>query len=163
MRHRSFEQKQCPIARSLERVGEWWSILILRDCLQGRTRFDEFIKSLGIAPNMLSRRLHDLVKTGLLGRRQYSARPVRYEYILTDCGRDFQSVLAALLIWGNRNFASEGGETTIINRETGMPADPVWMDRVTGLPLSDPVFIAAPNCSSGMNIAHNNTQREATP
>jgi DNA-binding HxlR family transcriptional regulator len=139
-------------------VGEWWSILILRDCFHGRTRFDEFVKSLGIAPNMLSRRLHDLVKTGLLGRRQYSSRPARYEYILTDRGRDFQSVLAALLIWGNKHFSAEGGTTTIINRETGMPADPVWMDRTTGLPLSDPLIITATYCSSNPN----NPQVEAT-
>ena len=58
---------QCPIARSLERVGEWWSILILRDAFQGLTRFDQFQTSLGIAPNMLTRRLKRLVEAGLLG------------------------------------------------------------------------------------------------
>ena len=66
---------QCPIARSLERVGEWWSILILRDALRGLTRFDEFQKNLGIAPNMLTRRLNGLVAAGLLERRRYSEGP----------------------------------------------------------------------------------------
>ena len=74
----SFGRMACPIARSLERVGEWWSILILRDALHGLTRFDEFQKGLGIAPNMLARRLNALVEAGLLERRRYSAgRPQR--------------------------------------------------------------------------------------
>ncbi len=70
----------CPIARSLERVGEWWSMLIMRDALYGMTRFDEFQTSLGIAPNMLTRRLTALVEAGLLERRLYNERPPRYEY-----------------------------------------------------------------------------------
>src|SRR5216684_4830352 len=83
MRHKSFDDMQCPIARSLERVGEWWSMLILRDALLGLTRFDQFQESLGIAPNILTRRLKALVETGLLERRRYSGRPPRDEYILT--------------------------------------------------------------------------------
>jgi DNA-binding HxlR family transcriptional regulator len=80
MQHKSFGNLQCPIARSLERVGEWWSILILRDAFQGLTRFDEFQKSLDIAPNMLTRRLKALVEAGLLERRRYSERPPRDRY-----------------------------------------------------------------------------------
>src|SRR6478735_3633723 len=75
MRHKSFGNMQCPIARSLERVGEWWSILILRDAAHGLSRFDEFLQSLGIAPNILARRLKVLVEAGLLERRRYSERP----------------------------------------------------------------------------------------
>lgn len=63
---------QCPIARGLEHVGEWWSILILRDAFRGRSRFDEFSESLGIAPNMLTRRLAALVETGLIERQRYN-------------------------------------------------------------------------------------------
>ena len=66
---------ECPIARSLERVGEWWSILILRDALRAISRFDAFEASLKIAPNMLTRRLNALVEDGLLERRLYSERP----------------------------------------------------------------------------------------
>ena len=69
MQRKSFGSMACPVARSLERVGEWWSILILRDALRGTTRFDQFQKSLGIAPNMLTRRLNALVAAGLLERR----------------------------------------------------------------------------------------------
>ncbi len=144
MQRKSLGNMQCPIARSLERVGEWWSILILRDCLHGLTRFDEFEKSLGIAPNMLTRRLTGLVEAGLLERRQYSERPPRFEYVLTERGRDFQPVLATLLVWGNKHFAPEGASVVIVNRETGELADPVVVDRISGRPLSDPVFSTAP-------------------
>ncbi|MGH6969013.1 MAG: winged helix-turn-helix transcriptional regulator, partial [Stellaceae bacterium] len=68
MQRTSFGNMQCPIARSLERVGEWWSILILRDAFHGLTRFDQFQKSLDIAPNILTRRLNALVESGLLER-----------------------------------------------------------------------------------------------
>jgi DNA-binding HxlR family transcriptional regulator len=108
MQRKSFCEMRCPIARSLERVGEWWSILILRDALHGYTRFDQFRKSLGIAPNMLTRRLSSLVDAGLLARRRYTTRPPRYEYVLTARGRDFQPVIAALFAWGNRHFTPEG-------------------------------------------------------
>src|SRR5688500_8413341 len=102
MQRKSFGEMSCPIARSLERVGEWWSMLILRDALAGVTRFDAFQQSLGIAPNMLTRRLAALVEAGMLERRRYSGRPVRHEYVLTPKGRDFAPVLVALLAYGNR-------------------------------------------------------------
>ena len=111
MQHKSFGRMPCPIARSLERVGEWWRMLILRDALHGFTRFDQFQKSLGIAPNMLTRRLNALVEAGLLERRRYSERPPRDEYVPTARGRDFQPVLIALLAWGNKHFAPEGAAT----------------------------------------------------
>src|ERR1700758_3036702 len=100
MRRKSFDNMQCPVARGLDRIGEWWSILILRDALQGLTRFDDFQKSLGIAPNMLTRRLNRLVEVGILERRRYNERPPRDEYLPTERGRDFQPVLLALLAWG---------------------------------------------------------------
>src|SRR5271163_1423382 len=105
MQHKSLGHTGCPIARSLERVGEWWSILILRDAFAGATRFDDFQKSLGIAPNMLTRRLKALVDSGLLERRLYSEKPPRHEYVLTPRGRDFRTVLWTLVAWGNKHFA----------------------------------------------------------
>ena len=109
MQRKSFADMPCPIARSLEQVGEWWSILILRDAFAGKTRFDEFQLSLGIAPNMLTRRLAALVAAGMLERRLYSERPPRHEYVLTERGRDFRTVLLALLDFGHRHFAVAGG------------------------------------------------------
>lgn len=89
MQRKTFADAECPIARSLERVGEWWSILIMRDALQGLRRFDEFSRSLDIAPNMLTRRLNALVEAGLLERQPYSQRPLRYQYVPTAKGEDF--------------------------------------------------------------------------
>ncbi len=144
MQRTSFGNMQCPIARSLERVGEWWSILILRDAFHGLTRFDQFQKSLDIAPNMLTRRLGALVESGLLERRRYSERPPRDEYVLTKRGRDFRPVLWALLAWGNKHLAPEGPSVVVVDSATGEPADPVLVDRRTGRPLVEPDFRSAP-------------------
>src|SRR5205814_6218425 len=146
MQHKSFENMPCPIARSLARVGEWWSILILRDALHGLTRFDQFHKSLGIAPNMLTRRLNALVDAGLLQRRRYSERPPRDDYVLTARGRDFRPVLVALLDWGNRHFAPEGASVLLVDAQTGRAVDPIHVDRITGRPITeaDHRFIAGP-------------------
>jgi DNA-binding HxlR family transcriptional regulator len=95
MQRKSFGKTACPIARSPERVGERWSILIIRDALHGFTRFDQ--TSLNIAPNLLTRRLSGLVNAGLLQRRRYSDRPPRYGYILTERGRDCRPVIVAML------------------------------------------------------------------
>ena len=143
MRHKSFGNMQCPIARSLERVGEWWSILILRDAAHGLSRFDEFQQSLGIAPNILARRLKVLVEAGLLERRRYSERPPRDEYVLTRAGRDFRPVLWALLAWGNKHFAPEGPSVVVVDSKTGAQADPVLVDGKSGRPLVEPAFRSA--------------------
>jgi DNA-binding HxlR family transcriptional regulator len=144
MQRKSFGSMSCPIARSLERVGEWWSILILRDAFLGVTQFDQFQKSLGIAPNMLTRRLNALVENGLLERRLYQAHPPRHEYVLTERGRDFRPVLWALLAWGNKHFAPEGPSVIVVDRQTGQPAAPVLVDRVTGKEMTAETFRSAP-------------------
>jgi DNA-binding HxlR family transcriptional regulator len=149
MQRTSFGAMACPIARSLERVGEWWSILILRDAFAGMTRFDEFQKSLGIAPNMLARRLTALVEAGLLERHRYSQHPPRDEYRLTGRGWDFRPVLLAMLAWGNRHFAPEGASVLIVDSVTGVAADPVLVDRTTGRPLVGPDFVLAPGPAAG--------------
>jgi DNA-binding HxlR family transcriptional regulator len=125
-------------------VGEWWSILILRDALHGLTRFDEFERSLGISPTMLTRRLNGLVKSGLLERHRYSERPPRYEYLLTERGRDFRSVIVAMHAWGNKHFAPEGASVLLVNAKSGAPVDPVMVDRNSGAPLSGPDVALAP-------------------
>ena len=149
MRRKSFGNMQCPIARSLERVGEWWSMLILRDASLGLTRFDQFQESLGIAPNMLTRRLNSLVEAGLLERRRYSERPPRYEYLLTEAGRDLRPVLWAFVAWGNKHFAPEGPSVIIVDSKTGAEADPMLIDRNSGRPLVPPDFRSAPGPAAG--------------
>lgn len=108
MTRKSFTDDRCPVARTLDRVGDPWSMLILRDASFGKTRFDEFEESLGIAPNMLSRRLASLVEAGMLEKRRYSERPERFEYLVTDQGRDFQPVLQALKAFGARHYPKRG-------------------------------------------------------
>jgi DNA-binding HxlR family transcriptional regulator len=170
MQRKSFDTMPCPIARSLERVGEWWSILIVRDALHGLTRFDEFQKSLGIAPNMLTRRLSTLVESGLLERRRYSERPPRDEYLLTARGRDFRPVVLALLAWGNRHFAPEGASVMLVNRETGAAVDPVLADPATGQPVEEPNYVLVPGPAAGERVLRKyqaasepRTKREAAP
>ena len=146
MQRKSFERMPCPIARSLERVGEWWSMLIMRDALHGFRRFDEFQKSLGIAPNILARRLEALVEAGLLERHRYSEHPPRDEYVPTPRGRDLRPVLWSLVAWGNRHFAPEGASVVLLDAETGAVADPILIDRNTGRPITegDHVIAAGP-------------------
>ena len=144
MRHTSFQGQACPIARSLDRVGEWWSILILRDASKGATRFEQFQKSLDIAPNTLTRRLNALVEAGLLERHQYSERPKRDEYLLTQAGRDFRPVLWALLAWGNKHFAPEGASVVVVDSETNQVADPVLVDRNSGAEMTVARFRSVP-------------------
>jgi DNA-binding HxlR family transcriptional regulator len=140
MQRKSFRTMQCPIARGLEHVGEWWSILILRDAFRGLTRFDEFSDSLGIAPNMLARRLTALVEAGLLERRRYSERPPRDEYVLTGRGHDFRPVMLALLNFGNRHFPPDDRDVRIVNAETGTSVEPLLVDPATGQRVDGPGY-----------------------
>ncbi|WP_158743838.1 helix-turn-helix domain-containing protein [Acidisphaera sp. L21] len=156
-------EQQCPIVRSVARVGDWWSILILRDACYGLSRFDEFQKSLGIAPTMLTRRLAALVKDGLLQRWRYSERPPRNEYVLTESGRDFQPVIWSLLAWGNKHFAPEGESVVVIDAETGERADPVLVDRATGRPLARPAFRTAAGPAANPRIRTRYAQKGANP
>jgi len=143
---------QCPVARSVARVGDEWSVLILRDALYGLTRFDEFQKSLGIAPNILTRRLASLVEDGMLERIQYSEHPPRSEYRLTEAGRDFRTVVLAMVAWGNRHFAHEGLSMMVVDAKTGEIADPILVDRQSGRPLIGPDFrvVAGPAANETM-------------
>ncbi|MNC14437.1 HTH-type transcriptional regulator YodB [compost metagenome] len=152
MQRKTLIHAECPIARSLERVGEWWSILIMRDALHGLRRFEEFSRSLDIAPNMLTRRLNSLVETGLLERQPYSQRPLRYQYVPTAKGEDFRVVLMAFVAWGNRHYAPEGESVQIVERETGRPVLPMMADIADGhlVPLDQCSVQAGPAASAGM-------------
>jgi DNA-binding HxlR family transcriptional regulator len=101
---RSYRQRSCPVARTLDIIGERWTILLLRDLfLQGPRRFQDFQESLaGVAPNTLSARLKAMEEQGLIARRAYSDHPSRLEYHLTDKGKSLGPVLKALRDWGQR-------------------------------------------------------------
>jgi DNA-binding HxlR family transcriptional regulator len=154
MKRTDFTDMFCPIARGLGRVGEWWSILILREAMYGVTRFDMFEKNLKIAPNMLARRLGDLVSAGLLERLQYCDRPPRFEYVLTEAGTAFQPVLLAFAKWGNDYFSPDGPSLLLVDRTSGEPVSPLLVDANTGAPLTpdNVAFVAGPGASEAMSL-----------
>lgn len=125
----------------------------MRSSFQGLSRFDQFQKGLKIAPNMLTRRLNALVESGPLDRQQYNHRPPRFEYVLTERGRDFRPVLWGLLAWGNKQFAPQGASVVIVDAETGELADPVVVDRNSGRPMTGPAYRSAPGPAVCMRIA----------
>lgn len=148
---------QCPVGRTLDRVGDGWTLLILRDAFHGLTRFDQFERSLGVAPNILTKRLAGLVESGLIEKRRYSERPPRYEYLLTEMGRDFLPVLSAMQAFGNRHFFPEGLASLLVDAQTGVAADPILVDRVSGKPIDPEHFILA----AGPAANSDTTQRVA--
>jgi DNA-binding HxlR family transcriptional regulator len=107
MLNRTYDDQVCSIARSLELVGDRWTLLIVRDLIFGLTRFDEFLESLGIASNVLADRLNRLVDEGIAERVPYSERPQRFEYRLTPKGRELGPVLLALMQWGDRHISEK--------------------------------------------------------
>lgn len=121
----------CPIARSLAFAGDSWSLLILRDAHAGLTRFDQFRKSLGIAPTILTRRLALLTDEGLLEKHRYSDHPPREEYLLTDAGKDFLPVLFMIGAWG-RKHRGKGKLVQFLDLETGIEIKAIAIDEVTG-------------------------------
>ncbi|UPG92759.1 winged helix-turn-helix transcriptional regulator [Luteibacter aegosomatissinici] len=121
----------CAISRGLALVGDTWSALILRDAGRGMTQFDQFRVSLGIAPNILSRRLKSLTEAGVLERRRYSERPPRDEYVLTNAGVDFLPILAAIGEWG-RTHNGDGVLGHIEDAHTGETVQAIVVDGRTG-------------------------------
>jgi DNA-binding HxlR family transcriptional regulator len=116
----------CTIARALDVVGEWWSLLIVRDAFLGVTRFDDWQRRLGIARNVLSARLERLVEQGIFERRRYQDNPVRHEYVLTHKGRDLAPVLDALRTWGNVHAAPpDGPPAVLVHDDCGHETRPV--------------------------------------
>jgi len=131
MKRSTFQPMPCPIANALEHIGDGWSLLILRDAFYGLRRFDDFINSLGIASNTLTRRLNALVANGLLERRPYQDNPPRHDYHLTEAGRDLRQVILTLMAWGSRH-SNTGGKVFLADVDTGQPVDLVLMDANTG-------------------------------
>ncbi len=118
MRKTSFADMNCSVAQTLEIVGEWWTLLIIRDAFLGIRRFDEFVDRLGIARNVLTNRLDTLVEHGILRRRPYDEGRGRYDYLLTDKGRDLWPVLTALRQWGDEWITGTGNEPVLLEHTT---------------------------------------------
>jgi len=121
MRHASLAAAPCPIARTLDLVGEWWTLLIVRDSILGARRFEDF-KAAGIADNILSARLKKLIEAGIFKRRRYQTHPDRYEYLLTEKGRALAPVVLALRSWGKR-FTKGPDSSHIVHKACGGDVD----------------------------------------
>ena len=136
MRWQEVHEAPCSIARALSVVGERWTLLILREIFFGVARFDPLRRRLGISRNVLTQRLDHLVAQGVVVKVPYQDRPVRYEYKLTEKGRDLYPVLLALLAWGDR-WAAEGGppSLTLTHRTCGQHLLPTTNCAHCGDPL----------------------------
>ncbi len=135
MERKSFSDMHCSVAQCLEVVGEWWSMLIVRDVFMGVTRFDAFQERLGISRNILNQRLTHLVEMGVLKKVLYSEHPPRYEYRLTDKGRDLWPVLTALRQWGDKYAAPDGPPLRVIHKNCGQIADAAMVCSACGEPI----------------------------
>ena len=113
MERTSFAHMRCSLARGLDLIGDWWSPLILRDLFLGVVRFDELVEDLGISRNLLTQRLRALATNGIVDRVAYQRHPMRYEYRLTEAGRDLVPVLLALMAWGDRWAAPRQGRPIV--------------------------------------------------
>ena len=137
MRRTRFDEAPCPIARTADLIGDWWTPMVMREAFLGRRRFDEFQQALSVSRGVLAQRLARLVDEGLLEKRLYEERPPRHEYVLTDKGRAFYPVLAAMWRWGSDWLWEEGSEPAIelTDKETGRPLRPQLVDENTGDPI----------------------------
>ncbi len=136
MRRTRFDDWPCPIARVTDLMGDWWTPIVLRECFYGRRRFDEFVEALGIPRPVLTQRLTRLVDEGLLEKRQYEERPPRWEYRLTDKGREFYRVLAAMWRWGmDWQWTDDDPALQLVDKETGEEIVPLVVDERTGVPI----------------------------
>jgi DNA-binding HxlR family transcriptional regulator len=137
VRRTRFDEWPCPIARTTDLIGDWWTPLVMRDAFAGVKRFDDFIADLRIPRAVLAARLDRLVEEGMLDRVAYEERPLRYEYTLTEKGRAFWDVLAAMWRWGEDWLWPEGEAPPVrlVDRETGEEIHPVVVDEHTGTRL----------------------------
>jgi DNA-binding HxlR family transcriptional regulator len=132
-----FEPSACSVARTLDVLGDTWSVLVLREVFLGAHRFDQMQQHLSIARNVLAARLKRLVQHGLLEKRLYQNHPPRFEYHLTPSGLDLQPVLIGLMQWGDRYVADAGGGPVVIeHRACGHPVRLVTLCEACGKAVS---------------------------
>ncbi len=137
MRRTRFDDWPCPIARTTDLIGDWWTPLVMREAFMGRRRFDEFQTALDAPRAVLAARLNRLVDEGMLERVEYQPNPPRHEYRLTRKGLEFWNVLAAMWRWGSDWLWPEGEQSPVAlkDRETGEVVNPIVVDERTGEPL----------------------------
>jgi DNA-binding HxlR family transcriptional regulator len=115
----STKPRVCSVARTLEIVGEKWALLAVREVFLGNRRFDEMVRRTGAPRDTLAARLRTLVDAGILERLPYSEHPARFEYRLTEAGRELYPVILALMRWGDRHLADDGGPPLVLEHRCG--------------------------------------------
>ena len=135
MRRTRFDDWPCPIARTADLLGDWWTPLVLREAFAGRKRFDEFQQSLEIPRAVLTARLDRLVAEGVMAKVAYQEHPVRYEYRLTPKGRALWDVVAAMFRWGSDWAFDDECPVILSDRNTHQEVRPLVVDEHTGAPL----------------------------
>jgi DNA-binding HxlR family transcriptional regulator len=137
MSRRRFNKMNCAVAQALDQIGDWWTLLIVREAVYGRTSFSAFQQSLGIARNILTDRLNHLVRKGILERRPVRRGVARYTYHLTTKGRDLLPLLVALMQWGDKWVVGHGAEPVrILDAEQRKPIQRIKVTSRSGRPLS---------------------------
>ncbi|WP_322749814.1 MULTISPECIES: helix-turn-helix domain-containing protein [unclassified Frankia] len=151
MERKSFADMPCSVAQCLEVVGEWWSMLILRDVFFGVSRFDAFQDRLGISRNVLNQRLNKLVESGILTKKPYSQHPPRYDYRLTEKGRDLWPVLESMRQWGDKHAAPDGPPVLMRHTNCGQVSTAVMTCSSCGesLEARDMQAVAGPGAPDG--------------
>ncbi len=139
MKRKSFREAECPVARTLDAIGDWWSLLIVRDAFDGITRFNEFQDNLGIAKGMLAARLRDLIAAGVLERRPASDGSAYQEYALTEKGRDLFLVIVTLRQWGEAHlYRKDEPRSVLIDVETERPVPRLKLQSADGREIAWP-------------------------
>jgi DNA-binding HxlR family transcriptional regulator len=161
MERKSFSDMHCSVAQCLEVVGEWWTLLLIRDAFLGVTRFDEFQKRLGISRNVLGQRLARLVEVGVLAKVPYSQHPPRFDYRLTDKGRDLWPLINAMRQWGDKHAAPNGPPLQLIHEQCGKVSDAQLVCSACGEPIGprDVKTIAGPGDAEHLVASASASQR----
>ena len=163
MERKSFAGMRCSVAQCLEAVGEWWSMLIVRDAFLGVTRFDQFQERLGISRNVLNQRLAHLVEVGVLEKTAYTDHPPRYDYRLTGKGRDLWPVLTSMREWGDKHAAPAGPPVEIVHEACGQVSHAVMACSECGQPMASRDSRAVPGPGGGTLPRPLDRPRSRTP
>lgn len=156
---KSYADMNCSVAQCLEVIGEWWSMLIVRDAFLGVTRFDQFQQRLGISRNILNQRLAYLVEQDVLKKIPYSEHPPRYDYRLTSKGRDLWPVLTAMRQWGDKYAAPAGPPLQIVHNLCGHIVEAVLTCSSCGKQLNPRDVTAIPGPGERDGLIHTHTTK----
>ena len=152
MARKRFDDSSCSVARALNEVGDWWSLLIVLHAMYGTRRFVDFQQQLGIAKNILCDRLAKLVDNEVLRKEDVGEHGSRFEYRLTEKGRDLFPVVVALRQWGDKwNPAPDGQPLDLRDRESGQPIQAVTVQNAKGEPLSIREVLVAEDLEKASN------------